>query len=624
MVRLTKKVCAIAIFAALATVCISTNTFAADVEVNNYADFANAIANGDNIKLTGDITATSGAELTLDKPLTIDLNGHEFDANWAKFHVESDIVLDDTSSNKDGRVVPVYYVNVGKTSTATFTLKASLIENDYSTIQVYDNGKFIMDGGKVSFYDCAGSGVYMYEGSEFIMNEGEIVADCPAPASNHPYTQASVVVDKDSKFTINGGKITSPYKTAIALNEGAEITIEGGEIAAFSEAPNAGEEYNMGAISLEGKNSKATINGGKISSEYSMGIAAFADTEVVVNNGEITSFNQGITTNGTMDSTKPNYGNNAKITVNGGKITSIDSTGIYAPSVNGKTVINGGEITGKTGIEIRAGELEVKGGIITATASPNSATGNGNGTTTDGVAIAISQHNTKQNIKVTVCSGKMTGYLALGEANPQGNDNSDISKIALVIDEACGDEPEFISTNTANNADVIKIENFDIINKFVKGGRFSHRVPADFIADGYVEPNEKDNGMYYVTRPHDVIVNAAANGTVSVSKATAMKGDEVKITATPADGYELDAITVKDADGNAITISDGKFTMPAKDVTITVTFKEAPAEPTPAEPTKPEEKPENPATYDDVAIYFAIMGASLGGLASVAITKKFF
>lgn len=619
MVRLTKKVCAIAIFAALATVCISTNTFAADVEVNNFTGFQTAIANGDNIKLTGDITATSGAELTLDKPLTIDLNGHEFDANWAKFHVESDIVIDDTSSNKDGRIVPVWYVNIGETATATFTLKAGLIENDYSTIQVYDNGKFIMDGGIISFYDCDGSGVFMKEGSEFIMNGGEIVADCPAPSANNPYLQASVVADTDSKFTMNGGKIISPYKTAITLNEGAEITIEGGEIVAFSEAPNAGEEYNMGAISLEGKNSKATINGGKISSEYSMGIAAFADTEVVVNNGEITSFNQGITTNGTMDSTKPNYGNNAKITINGGKIASIDSTGIYAPSVNGKTVINGGEITGKTGIEIRAGELEVRGGTITAIASPNATTGNGNGTTTDGVAIAISQHTTKQNIKVTVCSGKMTGYLALGEANPQGNDNSDISKITLVIDEACGDEPEFISTNTADNADVIKIENFDIINKFVKGGRFSHRVPADFIADGYVEPNEKDNGMYYVTRPHDVIVNAATNGTVSASKATAMKGDEVKITATPADGYELDTISVKDADGNAITISDGKFTMPAKDVTITVTFKEATAE-----PTKPEEKPENPATYDDVAIYFVIMGASLGGLAAVAISKKFF
>ncbi|MBR5419433.1 hypothetical protein IK110_04285 [Candidatus Saccharibacteria bacterium] len=203
--------------------------------------------------------------------------------------------------------------------------------------------------------------------------------------------------------------------------------------------------------------------------------------------------------------------------------------------------------------------------------------------------------------------------------------------MTLEIAEPCGDnEPEFISTNPANNADVIKIEDINILNKFAKSGRYSHKVPADFIADGYTEPNEKDNGMYYVTRPHDITVTATENGTATASEAAALKGAEIEITTTPSEGYELDAITVKDADGAEITVTDKKFTMPAKDVTITVAFKKIQEpEPTPATPTEPEETkaeetPENPSTYDDIAIYFVVMGASLGGLAAVAITKKIF
>ena len=57
------------------------------------------------------------------------------------------------------------------------------------------------------------------------------------------------------------------------------------------------------------------------------------------------------------------------------------------------------------------------------------------------------------------------------------------------------------------------------------------------------------------------------NGTVKVNRTTAFEGDDVYVTATPAEGYELEAITVKDADENEITVTDGKFIMPAKAVT---------------------------------------------------------
>ena len=67
------------------------------------------------------------------------------------------------------------------------------------------------------------------------------------------------------------------------------------------------------------------------------------------------------------------------------------------------------------------------------------------------------------------------------------------------------------------------------------------------------------------------------NGDVTISPKSAKKGDTVTITVTPDKGYELDAITVKDASGNTVNLIDkgnGKytFTMPATKVTVSADF----------------------------------------------------
>ena len=66
------------------------------------------------------------------------------------------------------------------------------------------------------------------------------------------------------------------------------------------------------------------------------------------------------------------------------------------------------------------------------------------------------------------------------------------------------------------------------------------------------------------------------NGTVKVNRTTAYEGDDVYVTATPAEGYALESITVKGADETEIAVTDGKFTMPAQAVTVSATFKEIP------------------------------------------------
>ena len=77
------------------------------------------------------------------------------------------------------------------------------------------------------------------------------------------------------------------------------------------------------------------------------------------------------------------------------------------------------------------------------------------------------------------------------------------------------------------------------------------------------------NTSYTVT-----IASTIENGTVTADKTSAVAGDTVKLTATPADGYTLDSFSVTDANTNAITVTNGAFTMPASNVTVSATFKQ--------------------------------------------------
>lgn len=79
---------------------------------------------------------------------------------------------------------------------------------------------------------------------------------------------------------------------------------------------------------------------------------------------------------------------------------------------------------------------------------------------------------------------------------------------------------------------------------------------------------------------YDVTVSDSIdNGTVTSDKATATQGETVTLTVTPGDGYELDTLTVTDADNGTVTATQDStdsskytFTMPAKAVTVNATF----------------------------------------------------
>ena len=95
------------------------------------------------------------------------------------------------------------------------------------------------------------------------------------------------------------------------------------------------------------------------------------------------------------------------------------------------------------------------------------------------------------------------------------------------------------------------------------------------------EANSTGGGV--VTR-YDVTLADTDNGTITATHKRASKNSTVTITATPDEGYVVDAMTVTEKDGDKVEVTkkdDNKYTfkMPASDVTVKATFKVAPTEP---------------------------------------------
>lgn len=71
---------------------------------------------------------------------------------------------------------------------------------------------------------------------------------------------------------------------------------------------------------------------------------------------------------------------------------------------------------------------------------------------------------------------------------------------------------------------------------------------------------------------YTVTVTACENGVVTADKNRAREGEEVTLTVTPAEDYELGALSVTQG-ATPVTVTGNRFTMPAGDVTVSASFK---------------------------------------------------
>ena len=90
-------------------------------------------------------------------------------------------------------------------------------------------------------------------------------------------------------------------------------------------------------------------------------------------------------------------------------------------------------------------------------------------------------------------------------------------------------------------------------------------------------PSGGGGGSRPSTNPVQTEVSKDPDGSVSLSKASAAKGDKVTITVKPERHYEVDEVIVRDSKGKQLTVKDNgdgtyTFEMPADKVTVEPTF----------------------------------------------------
>ncbi|MBO7664795.1 hypothetical protein J6S46_03000, partial [Candidatus Saccharibacteria bacterium] len=379
--------CALAAFLLVGTNIVSaTPAFAADGD-----------AEGDESMSEGAETDANINNLTEEEePVEEDEEGEESD------EVESEAEADEDEEEEE-LAAPVVMLGANRNA-------ATIVTTSDELINALEAGGSVQLGANVDV--VAGDWAYI---------AGETTLDLNGNTITFSDSYSDLYVS-GGKLTITGeGKITKTTSgDALWAIDGGEIILESGDIEGVDYAVYAGSTWDTAG-------GKFTMNGGSISVD-GWGIVGYANGEVEFNDGVINAGSGiGISGNGSTNCA------GAKLTVNGGEINA--ALGVYAPQIDGVTTINGGVINAtESGVEVRAGDLNITGGEINVPSDVAYTTAaNGSGSTTTGAAIAVAQHTTKQAINVTVSGGVFTAPVPFSETNPQGNPESDIENINVSI-----------------------------------------------------------------------------------------------------------------------------------------------------------------------------------------------
>lgn len=277
-----------------------------------------------------------------------------------------------------------------------------LIKEEGATIPESTTGFTVVDAATYDLMMAAKNGGAYTLNSDVILSEPLVV-------------EKTMTLDLNGhsiKPAAEGLKLVLNTKDAVVLvRRGAQLTVN--------------DSSNNKQGSIDTNSNAAILTAVKLTdSNDEKGENASQPATLIVNGGTIKGSSYGICGNGTR--------HNTSITINGGNIEAadaVDGTGIYHPQ-DGILTVNGGTISGhNSGIEIRAGKLEVKGGTIKHTATTFKKAANGNGTTITGAAVAVSQHTTNKALNVTISGGELQGgdLYALYEEDLQDENASGIS-----------------------------------------------------------------------------------------------------------------------------------------------------------------------------------------------------
>lgn len=238
--------------------------------------------------------------------------------------------------------------------------------------------------------------------------------------------------------------------------------------------------------------------------------------------------------------------------------TAVIDGGVYAAGYAAWN-INGARIEGPTGMEIRAGVLNMTSGSITGTGTPTEVEPNGNGGTSVGAGLAIAQHTTKLPISVNISGGVISGYTGLLERNPQNNDEEAISKVDISVTGGT-----FEATNNGTNA--VSSQN---VKNFMAGGKVVGKIDGNCLVSG-MKVNESGT---VVINEEKAVAKVIATGAAYASLQEAIEAAPESGTVTLLKNIVLDATGVENNHApltitKDVVIDGGGHTVTAENVKV--------------------------------------------------------
>ena len=284
---------------------------------------------------------------------------------------------------------------------------------------------------------------------------------------------------------------------------------------------------------------------------------------------------------------------NGELTVNdsegGGTITGGYTTGYGGGiQVGGTLTLNGGAITGNRaegannksgggGVALSSGaEFNMCGGAITG-----NATGSANGNQGGGVYIGSGYFYLSGGaISGNTSSGQGAGVYVLttshftvygSTASVTGNTRNGAAnnvyfagKAFLFVGDGDAGSGVIGVSSKASNGVILYLDDPGLLSGFVSD--------SDDYVLALTESGEYEAQL--VPRTFLVTVDGGiTGGTVTSDKRAARAGETVTLTVAPGQDMALKTLTVTDANGDPVTVSNNSFAMPHSDVTVSATFE---------------------------------------------------
>lgn len=273
-------------------------------------------------------------------------------------------------------------------------------------------------------------------------------------------TTEKLSISKDKVFTLDLGGNTLTGVGGQVLDIYGDVTIKNGTVKMTGADTASAIWLNQTAKLTVESDAIVSVSNNAEDNCYCIGLWSDCTAAELTVKGTLEG-GSGITVNGLIKDTAVQN----KLLVDGATINAVNH-GIYQAG-NATTSVNNSTITGSTGIEVRAGNIETNNSSITGNGE-FSCVNNPKGTTTTGVGIAIAQHTTTLPIDVKISGGTISGTYSVYEANPQKNSTDAISKVEISISGGSFDGNVYSED----------------VEQFITGGNFSSSLKdTDYLAD---------------------------------------------------------------------------------------------------------------------------------------------